>query len=430
MQDLGHWTAGDWMLLPESEIALPGVIVGASGSGKTETELRIAYGAASCYRWQVVFVDGKGDHATAARFLAAMRQAGVSLARLKMFPAAAFNGWNGDGQALLNRLMEVVDHTEPYYESVAQVVLSLALKAPTIGLPSSSQDLLRRLNVGVLTSLYQQHPLELTKLQGLHAKEAMGVIYRYDGFFGALDGKLDGAWSYEDVDAAYLLLDGLALKNEAARLGRYLVEDFASYVVKRKPRDRRTLLIIDEYSALRMKTSAVNLAERLRSYGATVIVSAQSYEGLGRDDEAQRLLGAANFLILHRTNNPFKLSSRAGMEQRTETRWSLDLARPTSYGTASVRPRYKIEPEQVMGLHNGEAFVISRGERLKIRVAQIAVSAQEMATSEAFIQQEEQADQQRQQVVGGVLPPLPQVSVQKARPAPVKKQTKKGGNAP
>ena len=58
-----------------------------------------------------------------------------------MFPAAAFNGWNGDGQALLNRLMEVVDHTEPYYEAVAQVVLSLALKAPTIGLPSSSQDL-------------------------------------------------------------------------------------------------------------------------------------------------------------------------------------------------------------------------------------------------------------------------------------------------
>jgi hypothetical protein len=135
--------------------------------------------------------------------------------------------------------------------------------------------LLRRLNVGVLTSLYQQQSPELAKLQGLHVKEAMCIVYRYDGFFGALYGKLDG----------------LALKNEAARLGRYLVEDFASYVVKRKLRDRRTLVIIDEFSALRMKTSAVNLAERLRFYGATVLVSAQSYEGLGRDNEAQRLSG-------------------------------------------------------------------------------------------------------------------------------------------
>src|SRR5579862_5814718 len=106
MQDLRHWTAGDWFLLPQAEIGLPGAIVGASGSGKTETELRIAYGAAGSHKWQVVFVDGKGDYATAARFIAAMLRAGVPAARLKMFPAAAFGGWRGDGHALLNRLME------------------------------------------------------------------------------------------------------------------------------------------------------------------------------------------------------------------------------------------------------------------------------------------------------------------------------------
>jgi hypothetical protein len=420
MQDLRHWTAGDWFLLPQAEIGLPGVIVGASGSGKTETELRIAYGAAGSHKWQVVFVDGKGDYATAARFLAAMLRAGVPAARLKMFPAAAFGGWRGDGHALLNRLMEVTDYTEPYYQSVAQVVLSLTVRA-SIGVPVSSQDLLRRLNIGVLTQLYQGQPLELGKLQGLNMKEAMGVIYRYDGFFGALDGKLDGAWSYEDVDAAYLLLDGLALKDEAARLGRYLVEDFAHYVVKRKPRDRRTLFIIDEYSALRMKMSAVNLAERLRSYGATVIVAAQSYEGLGKDEEAQRLLGAANFLILHRTNNPLKLSSRAGMEQQTDMRWSMEPGRPTSYGSASLRQRYRIEPEQVMSLQNGEAFVISRGERLKIRVVQVPLLPRDIQQAEAFMQQEELADQQRRLANQVVLPPLPSAPVQQRGKPPAKK---------
>lgn len=29
MQDLRHWTAGDWFLLPQAETGLPGVIVGA-----------------------------------------------------------------------------------------------------------------------------------------------------------------------------------------------------------------------------------------------------------------------------------------------------------------------------------------------------------------------------------------------------------------
>lgn len=121
-------------------------------------------------------MDGKGDYATAARFIAAMLRAGVPAARIKMFPAAAFGGWRGDGHALLNRLMEVTDYTEPYYQSVAQVVLSLALRA-SIGAPVSSQDLLRRLNIGVLTQLYHNQLLELSKLQGLNMKEAMGVIY-------------------------------------------------------------------------------------------------------------------------------------------------------------------------------------------------------------------------------------------------------------
>ncbi len=33
MQDLRPWTGGDWFLLPQAEVSLPGVIVGAPGSG-------------------------------------------------------------------------------------------------------------------------------------------------------------------------------------------------------------------------------------------------------------------------------------------------------------------------------------------------------------------------------------------------------------
>ena len=41
------------------------------------------------------------------------------------------------------------------------------------------------------------------------------------------------------------------------------------------------LLVIDEFSALSMASDAANLLERVRSFGASVVVSSQSYGGSG-----------------------------------------------------------------------------------------------------------------------------------------------------
>lgn len=108
----------------------------------------------------------------------------------------------------------------------------------------------------------------------------------------------------------------------------------------------------------------------------------------------------------------------------------MDLASPTSYGAASVRPRYRIEPEQVMSLQNGEAFVISRGERLKIRVVQVPLLPRDLQQAESFMQQEELADQQRRQASQVVLPPLPSAPAQKAQSPAKKNTTKKSGGTP
>src|SRR6185436_6500772 len=87
-------------------------------------------------------------------------------------------------------------------------------------------------------------------LTSLTEESVNGVQRRYFGFFDSLDTKLDGGWSFDTVDAGYILLDGLALKEEARSLGRYLMEDFANYVAKRKPAEETVLLIVDEFSAI------------------------------------------------------------------------------------------------------------------------------------------------------------------------------------
>ena len=148
---------------------------------------------------------------------------------------------------------------------------------------------------------------------------------RYFGFFDAIGRKLDGAWSFETADAGYVLLDGLALKEEARSLGRYLMEDFAHYVSKRKRADRRVLLIVDEFSAIsRGGADAANLFERVRSYGAGVIVTSQSYEGLGLD--AARLVGAAWATIAFQCTDPEPIAARAGTVKEVQTSLRTEYA--------------------------------------------------------------------------------------------------------
>src|SRR3989440_1909767 len=193
-------------------------------------------------------------------------------------------------------------------------VLHLAAAAPA-GEPRSSEELLGRLRKQALRAAWRSRP-EATEIDDLADRDVAGVANRYRAFFGALGGVLDGSWAFEDPAACYLLLEGLALKAEAARLGRFFLEDFAHYAGVRKPREERVLLVVDEFSALESTADAAHLFERLRSFGAAVVVSAQGYAGLG--PAADRILDAAQTLVLHRSADPERLISRAGTGPRLE----------------------------------------------------------------------------------------------------------------
>ena len=67
-------------------------------------------------------------------------------------------------------------------------------------------------------------------LGALTSEQVKQVRLRYEAFFGQTRGMLDGDWAWEDTNAAYLLLDSLALREEASGLARFLFEDFAHYL--------------------------------------------------------------------------------------------------------------------------------------------------------------------------------------------------------
>lgn len=375
------WNKGPWATYPADVLARHAVLIGASGSGKTETALRLAALAAKVYGWQVVYLDFKGDEGTAVRFMAAMSQAGAQ--RRLMFPALSYDGWRGEPLALVNRLMAVVDYSEPYYRDGCKRLLTLVCTAPD-GPPESAADLLERLNKDALTAMYANQPRQLAEVKNLDPKVISGVHLRYAAFFGILGDKLNGDYAFEDADAAYMLVDGTSLKEEAASLGRYLLEDFTHYCARRKEAGRKLLCIIDEFSAISEGgADAANLLERLRSFGAAVVISSQSYMGLG--ENADRMLDAAAAVLLHQSADPETIAGRAGARKQAEIGYQLEEGKATGMATMRMQDSYRVPPDKVRQLPIGQCYVIGGGRAGRVAVARLSVPAEELTWAGRYL---------------------------------------------
>lgn len=381
---------GGWLLYPAEELRKPSIILGESGSGKTTTMLRLAYLVRKYLQWKIIYVDAKGDHATATIFAALMRQAGVRDEHLKVFPYAAYDGFVGSEDDLFNKLVGVVESSEPYYRDVLKVLLRLALAAPSLaGIPRSSSELLSNLNVERLKILYAKHH-EATRVKQFTERESAGAQNRYDAFFGSFPGSLDGLWSFEDTQASYILLEGVGHQEEAETLARYFIQEVSNYATKRKPQEEPVLVFIDDLSAITLGRSAAGLFERLRGYNAFVVGSAQSFASLGIHAEA--LVGATATKILHRMNNPEIMSRRAGMAQEVVPLIQTREDVMTGFASARVQEIPAVKPEQVQQLRDGEAILIVRGLWQKFRVPPVNISEEQRTRARVFLQQMQQND--------------------------------------
>lgn len=69
--------------------------------------------------WDVYWIDGKAHPATAGAFLTLARAAGVEAHDGTRDP---LDGWRGDPEAIVNRLLATQTFTESYYEGIARTV--------------------------------------------------------------------------------------------------------------------------------------------------------------------------------------------------------------------------------------------------------------------------------------------------------------------
>jgi hypothetical protein len=382
---IGHrWHAV--LRLPASSCARHMVIVGATGSGKTNLMIRLWAGwftatlqAARAGRGDrplLVVLDCKGGRDARVKADRTRRLLyGAGARRVAVWPdEARLCLWDLPPEELAVLLYQMIDSgtgAAAYYADVLQAVLGLAVLAPC-GPPLSTQGFLDRLNAKWLQNAWNdgRHPAEAEHARAA-ARHLPDIQLRYATLLRRLGPALDGPGRLAEADAWYCILEGTRERSVAEAQAMALTELAAHAATSLDGDPRAMLLAADDYSAVSGRVPLSNLYERGRSLGIGVQVSAQSWHGLGAsEDERYRIAATADGgVFVMRTPYPEPLAALAGKRRVLETAHRLIGGAWGDEGTTRERRAWTADPDLVRRLDVGQACFIHRGAATFVQVA-------------------------------------------------------------
>src|SRR5215218_2317 len=221
-------------------------------------------------------------------------------------------------------------------------------------------DLVARLDPQALARAWNGHPQEAALVRGLRDRLA-DIQVRVANLAAATAGMLDGTRAIGEADLTVVSLPVMAMQADSEAVFRLVMADLAHWAAARKSR-RPAQVMVDEFSAIDGgRDEAIHLLERGRGAGVPVVLAGQSYRSLGDDDQRDRLVSAADALVLFGSATPDELVRLAGTVLETEAVYAVEDGAWTGRASVTRRHRAKVEPNTVRGLGVGEAVIVSRG---------------------------------------------------------------------
>jgi hypothetical protein len=392
------------VLVTDRELSAHGLILGASGAGKSTTLLRILTEQIARRR-PVVAIDMKGSPAFARVLRDAAAAAGRPFTCWSIDGAAHWNPLqHGNATELKDKLLATERFTEPHYKRAAeryvQVVLGVLAAAhpdrrPVLAevvelmdprrLPSALRGLDPEFRARVQDYLVGLTPDQLSAARGLQTRLAVLTESHTAPYLAPnADGNvIDLRQALRGPEVVLFSLNSSRYAGLAAQLGTLVVQDLVAASGDRLSDVHRTgagaLIGIDEFSGLGAD-HVIALLSRARESGMSALVATQEMSDLNRAAPGLRdqVVGVTAFKIIHRQEVPESARMIAQMigtewvwEQTRQTAGRLFGGYDTGRGTRRRLERFIVHPNDIQWLPNGQAIVISKlrgGGPLRVRV--------------------------------------------------------------
>ncbi len=405
---LGTDSDGATVVLRDSQLSAHGLIVGASGAGKSTTLLALLTNNVR-RGLPVVAIDMKGSPEFARRLAAAAASAGTPF---RMWTPDGPSQWNplrhGNATELKDKLIATERFTEPHYQRAAERYAQIALqvlgwargdRAPTLA------DVVEAMEPARLASLLRGLPRERTErvhdylatltadqlsaVRGLGTRLAVLSESQAGRFLGASASgpaaagpAIDLRDALEGRQVVLFSLNSSTYGSAAAQLGTLAVQDLVAATGHRLAREQggaQAIVGIDEFSALRSE-NVISLLARGREAGVSVFLATQELADLDRAAPGLRdqVLGNTAVKIAHRQDVPASASTVAQMAG-TVKRWEetrqyggrLLGRRETGRGTRREVEEFVVHPNEIKALRTGEAVMIVKQPRTRVRTVRV-----------------------------------------------------------
>jgi conjugal transfer pilus assembly protein TraD len=394
---LGSDRNGTEILLGDDQLSAHGLIVGASGAGKSTTLLAILADHIRRGR-PVVAIDMKGSQSFARALAGAAAAAGRPL---RIWTPDGPSHWNplqhGNATELKDKLIATERFTEPHYKRAAERYVQTVFRVlgqlhpdrpPTLQEvveamePKRLGALLRRgpwpESAQVQDYLASLTPDQLSAIRGLGTRLAI-VSESHTGRFLALaaadESPIDVRRALDGDEVVLFSLNSSRYGQLSAQLGALAIQDLIAAVGHRfadtTGEHPHATIAIDEFSALG-GDQVLGLLARGRGAGASVLLATQELADLDRAGRGFRdqVLGNTAVKIVHRQDVPSSADTIAQMAG-TEKRWEevrqigglMYGGYPTGLGTRRQVEQFAIHPNEIKSLRTGEAVVLVKQPR-------------------------------------------------------------------
>ncbi|MGH2842291.1 MAG: helicase HerA-like domain-containing protein, partial [Solirubrobacteraceae bacterium] len=406
---LGTDASGNPVLIPDEALAAHGLVLGATGAGKSTTLLSVLTQQVE-RGLPVVVIDLKGSPNFAATLRAAALTAGRPFAQWTPDGGASWNPLaHGNATELKDKLIATERFTEPHYKRAAERYVQLAIgvmqerrpdRPVTLAgvvellqpqrLAAATRSLPRERGEYVRSYIESLTPDQVSAIRGLQTRLAI-IAESHTGRHleppapGEPVPTIDLRESLRGPQVVLFSLNSSTYGGLAAQLGTLVVQDLVTAAGARlteagtRTSAPQAFVGIDEFSALGSENVMALLA-RGREAGVAVLLATQELADLDRAGHGlrQQVLGNTAVKIAHRQDVPASATLIAEIAGKIKA-WDLTHhgssnslgVRGQSSTTARLVDRFNVEPEQVRTMRAGEALVILKSPTSSARITRI-----------------------------------------------------------